>query len=211
MGADEILYVPVSEIVADAAELHPNYGRSSRRSRAKREIEFPAADLYAGFEKLLVRTALIRAEGVSLTTAPVLDSAEHVAELCKHLVYADQEHMVTLPLNAGNRLLAIHEAAIGHGSGAAQTPQHLLKVAFLTSARALIMVHNHPSGDPRPSPDDARMTALLLHVAACVEVEFLDHVIVAEDGWVSFADTPNGIERAAENYSATRFSVQKWR
>lgn len=216
MSADEIFYAPAEELLLESEQMHrnegsPGWGIKSRRRRSKRTVELPEADLYAGFEKLLVRTALVRAEGYQPKFGPVIDSAEDVAELTKHLSTADNEYLVTLAINASNRLLAIHEAGVGPTSEVATTAQQLLKVAFLTSASALIIVHNHPSGIPRPSPEDARMTASVIRATRCVGLPLLDHVIIAIDGWTSFADTNGGLEHAAENYELTRFAVRDWR
>lgn len=202
-GPDEVLYAPVDELVTSMV---PN--RAPRKSR--RVVEFPEADVYAGMEKLLVRTALIRAEGVKLMELPTIGHAGDAAELCKHLRYADQEYLVTLSLNTHLALLAIHEVGIGPADHVATSVQHLIKVGLLTGARAIIMVHNHPSGNPKPSPDDAKTTVAALKGCECVGLDLMDHVIVADAGWVSFAQTNTPLAEAAEHYEVTRFYVEKW-
>jgi DNA repair protein RadC len=205
-GADEILYAPIDELVEPT--LTPN--REPRRSRTRRTVVLPEADLYAGMEKFLVRTALIRAEGVNMIDLLSVASAEAAAELTKHLRYADQEYLITLALNAKLQLHAIHEVGVGPSDHVATTTQHLIKVGLLTSSRAIIMLHNHPSGDPRPSPDDARTTEAAARACQCVGIDLMDHVIVADAGFVSFADNGSLFD-ASERYSVSRFTPMRWR
>jgi DNA repair protein RadC len=154
--------------------------------RRRPTLEHPALDLYAGHDGFLVRTALIRSEKHSDKRPPKVTSGEDAARLCAHLKYADQEHMVVLSLSPLMQLRAIHETAIGQSSGVSQTMLHLVKVAVLTSSSAVIMVHNHPSGDPTPSPDDVKMTKTVLAGLECLGIMLLDHVIVATGGHNSF-------------------------
>lgn len=89
-------------------------------------------------------------------------------------------------MDAGNQVLAIHEAAIGITSSSMTSAQHLSKVALLSGATSLAMVHNHPSGNPKPSADDEVITRKIKATLECIGITFLDHVIVGYDGWYSF-------------------------
>lgn len=203
-GPDEILLVPVDELADSLPESEntraprahtqmrsgPDFptGQPKKRRRGG-AIEHPALDLYAGYSLLLVRTALLRAEGWTPNARrPTVSNAWDAAQLLEHLKWADQEHLVTISLDNHNQVNAIHEVAIGHATGTMQTPGNILKVAFLTSARALIIAHNHPSGVATPSRDDLAMTAALLGVGECVGVHLLDALVVGHDGWVSLRD-----------------------
>lgn len=180
-GADFIISMP-SEDLADPSPALPN------PPRRRATLEHPALDLYAGHDGFLVRTALIRSEKYSDVKRPKIANSEDAASLCSHLRYADQEHLVVLALDGQMKLRAIHEAAIGSSSSTSQTMNHLVKVATLTSSSAVIMVHNHPSGDPRPSPEDIAMTKQVKSGLECLGIVLMDHVIVAEEGATSMAD-----------------------
>mgnify|MGYP003343327607 CR=1 FL=1 len=80
----------------------------------------------------------------------------------------------------------------------------LFRDAIRESAAAVILVHNHPSGDPTPSPDDLHLTAEALAAGRLLDIEVLDHLVVGHDAWVSLRDRgvafdrPLGGQRAAE-------------
>lgn len=205
-SADVVLYADPAELLDDSA-LRVN----ARRRR--RSLEHPALDLYGGYDNFLVRTALIRSEGYDPNERVVIDSAANVAELCKHLIYADQEHMVTVAVDGAMQLRAIHEVAIGHSSGVGITPQHLIKVAMLTTATAILVVHNHPSGWPRPSQDDLRMAEAASATLECTGITFMDSVIVGDRGWLSIAQDLGKPFKYANSVKAdaVRWTVYPWK
>jgi len=221
--ADVVLYAPSDELVEsdmvlDELRAHPTPNPASaayrpgvkppKRRRRQRTLEHAALELYGGNEGLLVRTALIRSEKWGNKKLPKVSSDAEVAELCRHLTYADSEYMVTLALAPDNSVRAIHEAAVGPASNVAFTPQQVLKVAFLTHSTAMIMVHNHPSGDPTPSREDIATTNAMGRAAQCVGIELLDHVIVAQDGFVSLRTV--GDNFPFMSYVKDKSQVGKW-
>lgn len=178
-GPDVVLTMPAEELALETFA-QPN-------ARRKRSLEQSALDLYAGNEKYLVRTALIRADNYDNgKRAPTIRSGQDAADLTQHLVHADQEHLVILALNAQMKLVAIHETAVGATSSVGQEIRHIIKVAVLVAATGVIMVHNHPSGDPTPSDPDRAITKHAGEAFECVGIALLDHVIVAAGGWRSF-------------------------
>jgi hypothetical protein len=197
---DVTLYAPTEELTETAGDIavgslraHAVPNKKGKRRRRGRTLEHAALDLYGGFDGLLVRTALIRSEDYDERDLPVVRGGADVAEMCKHLIHAPEEYMVTISLDNANRARAINEVAKGPAGHVGFSAQQLLKVAFLTTASSLIMVHNHPSGDPRPSWDDKKTTAKLIEAAKCVDLTILDHVIVADKGWVSLSsEAPSG-------------------
>lgn len=98
------------------------------------------------------------------------------------LAYADQEHMVVLSLNTQNRVMAIHEAAIGSATGAAFQIRDICKTVVLTAGVGAVMVHNHPGGDPTPSAEDVRVTRKVAEALDCAGISLIDHVIIAQGG-----------------------------
>jgi len=193
-GADETIYLPTSELLdLQESEARPNpVARKKKRSRAKakepRYFEPEALEIYAGFEGFLVRTAVIRSVDYDKRNAPLVNGPHRAADICQHLRFADQEHLVVLALDSGLHLLAIHETAIGGTSSASQELKHLIKVPLLVSSSAVIMVHNHPSGSPVMSADDKVITRKVQEGLECLGIQLLDAVVVAREGFSSAVD-----------------------
>ena len=117
---------------------------------------------------------------------PVIDSAEAAAALLRpHLLEKKKEHFVALLLNARHQLIRMSPIAIGSLSATLVHPRELFKEAIAASAAAIIVAHNHPSGDPAPSEHDVQLTARLREAGALLGIEVLDHLIVGTDGVVS--------------------------
>jgi hypothetical protein len=178
--ADMVLTAPVEELT-DTEHLTPN----PRGRRLK--LQDPAPNVfYGGFDWLLVRTALIRAEGwTSKAKLPTVRGPDDIARLCRHLTFADQEHVVIVALNNSLEVMAICELHIGGASQAAIEPLHVLKISLLTGASRVAVVHNHPSGNPSPSSEDRTMTEALQRNLQCLVVDMVDSLVVARDGWSS--------------------------
>lgn len=99
------------------------------------------------------------------------------------------ERFVVLALNARNALLAEETAAIGTVNTVHVNPAQVLRPAVIHSATSIICLHNHPSGDPAPSPEDRLLTERIAGAAALLGVRFLDHIIITAGSYFSFSDT----------------------
>jgi len=112
-----------------------------------------------------------------------LDHSEAAARALHALIGStDREHFVCLFINGRNSIVGAHIAAIGaqHMIGAIG-PRVILRAALAACAAAMVIGHNHPSGDPTPSPDDYEATASLMRIASIVGIPLIDHVIVTRD------------------------------
>ena len=108
-----------------------------------------------------------------------LRDAESVARLTSDLIPDDdREHFGLLCLNNKNRLLGYHEVSVGTLTAAMVHPREVFRAAILAGAAALILVHNHPSGEPMPSPEDQEITRRLDKCAELFGIHILDHVII---------------------------------
>lgn len=126
------------------------------------------------------RVQLIRESG---RRQGVINDGHDVAEILgRYLQHEDREHFVTLMLDAKNRVIGIHTVSIGTLSAALVSPREVFKAAILANAAAIILGHNHPSGDTTPSPEDIQVTETLKKAGALLEIEVLDHVIIGENG-----------------------------
>lgn len=144
-----------------------------------------AARLAAAMElgrRVVIRTLAERRQ--------LIDSFEAVARWARpRLAALDHEEVWLLCLDGRSGLKASVRVAQGGLHGCALTARDVLAPAVKNGAAAIVLVHNHPSGDPEPSPDDVEMTK---HVAKCAEligIPLLDHVVVARQGARSVLDS----------------------
>lgn len=96
-----------------------------------------------------------------------------------------KEHFITLLLDTRNQLIGVTTVSIGSLDSSIVHPREVFKDAISASAASVIFVHNHPSGDPRPSDDDIKMTKKLVEAGNIIGIEILDHIIVADDSHIS--------------------------
>lgn len=100
--------------------------------------------------------------------------------------YAKQEHFIAVYLNTKGKIISHHVLFIGTLNESCVHPRDIFKEAFLENACSVIVLHNHPSGDPAPSQEDIRFTLKLKEIAAMMSVQFLDHLIISKNDWFSF-------------------------
>jgi len=100
----------------------------------------------------------------------------------------DHEEVWLLSLDGRNGLRGAHRVAQGGVHACAVTPRDVLRPAVRDGASAIVLLHNHPSGDPSPSQDDVEMTRALSVAANVVGISLLDHVVVARGGASSLRD-----------------------
>lgn len=118
-------------------------------------------------------------------------SAENVFELFRDLAQEAKENFVALHLDTKNRIICFDRVSIGSLSASIVHPREVYKAALLSSAAAVLFIHNHPSGDTSPSREDIEMTQRLKDAGELLGIRVLDHLIVGEEGYYSFAN--NGI------------------
>jgi len=125
------------------------------------------------------RRAGMRAAG----SRPTISTPEDVVSACStHLRGLDREHFLTLALNTKNRLLRIIEVSIGSLNASIVHPRELFRDAVRLSAASVIVVHNHPSGDPTPSGADVALTRRIVKAGDVLGIEVLDHVVIGDGG-----------------------------
>ena len=90
----------------------------------------------------------------------------------------DKEHLVAVLLNTKMRMIGYHIVSVGSLNEAIAHPREIFRAAILGGAYALVLMHNHPSGDPTPSEADRRLTRKIQEGARIVDICLLDHVVV---------------------------------
>jgi len=108
----------------------------------------------------------------------------------------EQEHLRVLLLNSKNQVLAMPEVYKGSVNTAQVRISELFRDAIREGCPALIVVHNHPSGDPAPSRDDVDLTSQLIEAGKLLNIDVLDHIIIARQGLVSLRDKGLGFTKS---------------
>jgi DNA repair protein RadC len=124
------------------------------------------------------------------TPAPYMATGADVASLLRQLPFADdpREHFIAIYLDGRHRVMAVHTVSVGGPTAASVHPREVFGPALQLAASAIVMAHNHPSGDPVPSRDDKLITDRLREVGLLVGIEVLDHIIIGTNSYFSFAD-----------------------
>ena len=117
--------------------------------------------------------------------AKAIRGPDDVLEVCRSMARYRQEHFVALLLNARHEMQVRETVSIGSLNASIVHPREVFQPAILHSAASVILVHNHPSGDPEPSEEDLSITKRLVQVGEIVGISVLDHVVVASRGVVS--------------------------
>lgn len=117
----------------------------------------------------------------SVAESPLLDTPERVADLLReqNRVYTVENFQVIL-LNTRRRLIGVHHISHGTLDTILVHPREVFKPAITANAAAILLVHNHPSGDPTPSEADIKVTRDLIRAGQLLKIEVLDHVILGQ-------------------------------
>jgi DNA repair protein RadC len=138
----------------------------------------------AGAARLLACLEMSRrASAWPASARPTVSTAADVAAICgTQLRGLDREHFWALALNTKNQLLRMVEVSVGSLNASIVHPRELYKEAVRVSAASIVVVHNHPSGDPTPSGADLQLTRRLARAGDVLGIELIDHVVVGDGG-----------------------------
>ena len=177
---------PVLELSRELVERHGLSGLFRRGGWPDKELKLgvgPAkAARIAAAAEIAARVARESIEGRNL----IGNQAAAAAYLLSKLATEQREVMGALLVDARNRLVEDAPVFAGGTTSAAVEPGPLFKKAILAGAVAMVLYHNHPSGDPEPSADDRATTARFVEAGRTIGIEVRDHVVVGRGSWVSF-------------------------
>jgi DNA repair protein RadC len=122
------------------------------------------------------------------------DVADRLVLQMGHL---EREELRVVLLDTKNHVLRVQTVYQGNVSSSLVRVGELFRDAVRLNAAGVILVHNHPSGDPTPSPDDLHLTAEALAAGRLLDIQLLDHVVVGHDAWLSLRDRGVAFDRAA--------------
>ena len=141
-----------------------------------------------GYKGYKVKVMLVR-EGENIYRRVKLKSSKDAYEFVKDSMQdLDREHFVVIYLDVKNYVIGVEEIAIGNTVEIAVQPKEVLKGALLTNAVGIIVAHNHPSGEPEPSEQDNLLTEKLKNACNLIGINLVDHIIVGNRRYTSFAD-----------------------
>ena len=101
-----------------------------------------------------------------------------VVDLVMEMQFLEKEHFKVISLSTKNRVIGIDEVFVGSLNSSIVHPREIFKKALEKSAASVILVHNHPSGDPEPSKEDIQATVRLVKAGEIMGIEVLDHIII---------------------------------
>lgn len=134
------------------------------------------------------RLSLVRESSIPVTAS--MHTSRDIYDFVKNLGSdLDREAFFVVCLNTKNKIIGVNMVSLGSLTTSVVHPREVFKIAILTNSSAIILVHNHPSGDPRPSKEDVDCTHRLAAAGAIVGIRVLDHIVVGEEEYYSFADS----------------------
>lgn len=124
---------------------------------------------------------------------PTINSPADVAALVQYEMSGlEQEELRVVLLNTRNHVLGISKVYRGSLNSSQVRIGELFKAAVRRNAAAIIVIHNHPSGDPTPSPDDVALTRAVVEAGRLLDIEVLDHLVIGQGRWASLKERKLG-------------------
>lgn len=138
-----------------------------------------------------METKIIREVAINYRSEKPLNDTLKGPESVAHFVRAilpdnSREHFIALYLNASHKVIAYSVVSTGTANATLVHPREVYQAAVLLGAIALIVTHNHPSGDVTPSSEDFKVTRQLKEAGEILGIRLLDHLVVAEANYFSF-------------------------
>lgn len=159
---------------------------------------------HASIESLMKRKGVGEAKAITIAAAlelgkrvaagesqkrVIIHSSDDVAKyMMPRLRYCDREHFYVVLLNTKNHVITAPLISVGTLSESLVHPRELFKEAVNHSASSVILVHNHPSGDPSPSREDILLTKRIAEGGKLLDIQVLDHVIIGDNTYISLRE-----------------------
>lgn len=156
---------------------------STRRAQSSKRQPVQHAYAIPRYRVMLVKESLVHPSPIK-----IMDSQNAYRLLVPLFDGLDREHFMVVALDAKHSVIGINTVSIGSVTMSIVHPREVFKPLILLNASAVILAHNHPSGDPTPSPEDRALTRRLKEGGELLGITVLDHVVLGEDRCYSFAD-----------------------
>ena len=135
-----------------------------------------------------------RASLIQTDERPQIKQAEDAARLVLDMRHLQQEQIRVILLDNSRRVIAIPTVYIGTVNASVLRVSEIFREAIVRNSPAVILVHNHPSGNPMPSPEDINLTRTLIAAGELLDIQLIDHLIIAQDGWKSLRELGLGFD-----------------
>jgi len=129
-----------------------------------------------------------RALEIGEETLPLIHSTKDVIAQAVYMRDKTREHLMALFLNARNEMIYKKPMFVGTLNANLVHPREIFQEALKQNAASVILVHNHPSGDPEPSEDDLEITKRIIEAGKIMGIEVLDHIIITKTKVFSFKE-----------------------
>jgi len=126
------------------------------------------------------RVQLVKESNFTSDTKQISCPQDAYSILQGYMQGLDRENFVVLLLDTKNKIIGLNTVSIGTLNSSLVHPREVFKPAILASAAAIILAHNHPSGDPKPSKEDIEITKRLIEAGDLLGIAVLDHIIVGD-------------------------------
>lgn len=132
---------------------------------------------------------LVRDGRLTLEETPIIRKPEDTLPiLAAELSELSYERFIALSLSSRNHVIAVLPVSSGSLNASIVHPRELFQRVILSNAASIILCHNHPSGDPTPSPEDIHLTRKLVEAGQLLDIPILDHIILGFPGYTSFKE-----------------------
>ena len=136
----------------------------------------------------LYHIELVRERLIPIKPRPAIHNPDDIVSiLSEELLKADREKLVCVMLNTKNVVIGMDVVSVGTLTSSLASGREIFKAAILLNSAAIILSHNHPSGDATPSREDIQLTDRISKAGAILGIKLLDHIIIAEHGSYSFS------------------------
>jgi len=141
----------------------------------------------------IFRITLVRDRRVAFEPCQLVNSSQSqplIKKLIESQGQPDREQFCVILLNSKNEIIGLNIVSIGDLSSAKVHPREVLKPAILSNSAAMILSHNHPSGNLTPSPEDIEITTVIVQASKIMGIQVHEHLIISmhDDSYYSFAD-----------------------
>lgn len=189
----DLLAIVLAREPRDVESCVPDATRLTERFRGARLLDLGMSDLqqntglepFEALQRLAAMELGRRSQAFGRGDAVPLENPQAVYEHFKHLSSYKQEHFCAAYLDSKNKPLHTSTVHIGTVNMSVVGAREVFRDAIRENAAALVVAHNHPSGDPSPSPEDIAVTRRLAEVGKLLDIRLLDHLIIGDGRWVS--------------------------
>jgi signal transduction histidine kinase/DNA repair protein RadC len=117
-----------------------------------------------------------------------INDSKSVYEIFRHIAHEPREKFIALFIDKGNRIIGYDELSTGTTDQVTIHPKEVVRMALMANASAVILIHNHPSGELKPSQEDIIITAAVGQAFKVMDLQLLDHIVISTKGYLSLSD-----------------------